>query len=403
MRPVILLLIVLGQTGCLLAPSRPGGASGGDDDCLPADAKLGLSVTAALERADRDTLIRAAHTGGGWYLYFYPSATRTSRCPERTFQLTGDGTASIVSIDAIEPAVVSGTAPDLLALVSFDNGGSAVIDVHASGGELSEVGRVVASGFQPVPIETLSGPVTTGFVALQPNAELWFGGGGRDIAVASVASGIGGTATRLPGYDLTDYWVHAVAVRHPTATMNFALIGTFASYEAVATSSVINTHRVTEHDALCMSEPICAGRLAFTLSSPGPVDTAEAFSIDRTNGTLETIESMTAGFLIEFHAPPVRGLGSVLDATSGALVGDNRTDVAMLWGSGSTSRELIVYDAMLTNKPGTPVSRKLDARLDRVEILRTDSGSHILLLSDDPLVNPERCLRVSGTKLEDCP
>jgi len=347
MRPVILLLIVLGQTGCLLAPSRPGG----DDDCLPADAKLGLSVTAALERADRDTLIRAAHTDGGWYLYFYPSTTRTSRCPERTFELTGDG---ITSIDAIEPAVVTGTDPDLLALVSFANGGSAVIDVRSAGGALSEVGRVVASGYQPVPIDTLSGPVTTGFVALHANDEIWFGGGRQNIAVASIASiasGIHGTATTLEAIPSTEGWYHAVAVRNPhpypqmNVTLNFALIGTNASYEAATTPFIINTLAVTEH-VFCMSAPICADRLAFTLSSPGPVDTAEAFSIDRTNGTLETIESGTTGFLIQ---------------------------------------------------------RTFNAKLDRVEILRTDSGSHILLLSDDPLVDPERCLRVTGDMLEDCP
>lgn len=400
MRPGILLLIVLGQAGCLLAPARPGGSGGGDDnDCVPAGAKLGLSVAAALERPDRDTLIRAARTGGRWYLYFYPSTTRTSQCPERTFELTGDG---IMSIDAIEPAVISGTAPDVLALVSFANGDSAVIDVRLADGALSEAGRVVATGYQPIPIDTPSGPAATGFVALRANQEIWFGGGHQDIAVASAVSGIRGTATILDVVPSTEGWYLAVAVRNPHGPMNFALVGSGSTYEAVA-STFINTAIVVEHDN-CVSPPDCDGRLAFTLSSPGPADTAEAFSISRTNGALETIASMPTGFAVDKHEPLDRGLGSVLDAASGELVGDNRTDIAMLWGSEATSRELIVYDAILANQTASAISRRtFDAKLDRVEILRTDSGSHILLLSDDPLVDPERCLRVTNTTLEDCP
>jgi hypothetical protein len=399
MRPVILLLIVFGQTGCLLAPSRPGGPGGGDD-CLPAGAKLGLSATAALERPDRDTLIRAGHAGSGWYLYFYPSTTRTSQCPERTFELTGD---DIKSIDAIEPAVVSGTAPDLLTLVSFTNGDSAVIDVRLADGALSEVGRVVASGYQPVPIPTLTNTEATGFVALQASKEIWFGGGRQYIAVASAVGGIHGTATKIQGVPDTEGWYHAVAVRNPHNGKDFALIGSGSSYEAVASAFMIDTMPLLEHDN-CAFPPDCHGRLAFTLSSPSPVNPAESFSIDRTTGDLETIASLTTGFAVEHHAPPNRGADSVLDAASGELVGDNKTDIAMLWGSGPTSRELIVYDAMLANMMASSISqRKFESKLDRVEILRTDGEPHILLLSDDPLANAEHCLRMTSTTLEECP
>jgi hypothetical protein len=185
--------------------------------------------------------------------------------------------------------------------------------------------------------------------------------------------------------------------------MNFALIGTSSAYEGRAGASIIDTTFVVEHDA-CASPPICNDRLAFTLSSPGPVDIAETFSIDRTTGDLETIASLTTGFAVDDHTPLDLGNGSVLDAASGELVGDNKTDIAMLWGSGPTSRELIVYDAMLANKMVSSIGqRTFKTKLDRIEILRTDGESHILLLSDDPLANPELCLQMTGTTIEDCP
>ena len=169
--------------------------------------------------------------------------------------------------------------------------------------------------------------------------------------------------------------------------------------------STINNMLVTEHDGDCMAAPDCHDRLARNVSTSGPLDTTEAFSIDRTNGVLETITSMTAGatFDIELHMTMDRGPGSVLDAASGELIGDNKTDVAMLWGSG-TMRELIIYEAMLEAPMANSISRfPFDAKLDRIAILRTDGPPHILLLSDDPRADPERCLQVNGAMLEDCP
>ena len=400
MRPLLTLLIVLGQTGCLLAPPRPG--SGDDKNCLPANATLGLSVAAALDDPDHDNLIRAAHTDNGWYLYFYPSTAKTSLCPDRTFPLTGDG---IVSVDAIEPAIVMGTTPDLLVLVSFANKGSAVIDVRSTDGALSEAGRVVINNYQPIPIDTPSGPRATGFVALRANEQIWFGGGLQGFAVASVTSGIRGTA-ELVTVDASDGWYHAVPVRNPHDGNNFALIGAYGSYEARHSLSVINNTLVTEHDSECMAAPGCHDRRARNVSTSGPFDIAEAFSIDRTNGALETITSMATGangFDIEPHMTIDRGPGSVLDAASGELFGADKTDVAMLWGSG-TMRELITYEAMLKAPMVNSVSRfPFDAKLDRIAILRTDGLPHILLLSDDPHADPERCLQVNGNTLKDCP
>lgn len=400
MRPLLILLIVLGQTGCLLAPPRPGG-SGDDDDCLATDAKLGLSAVAALDSPDHDTLIRAGHTGNDWYLYFYPSTAKTSLCPARTFPLTGDG---IVSVDAIEPAIVMGTTPDLLVLVSFANKDSAVIDVRSTAGALSEAGRVVISDYRPIPIDTPSGPRATGFVALRANDQIWFGGGPQGFAVASVTSGIRGTA-KLVTVDPPDGWYHAVPVRQPHDVYKFALIGAFGSYEAMYTSlSGINNMLVTEHYGVCVV-PDCHDRLTRNVSTSDPLDTAELFSIDRTNGELETITSLTTDpkFGIASHTTMDRGPGSVLDAASGELFGASKTDVAMLWGSG-TMRELITYEAMLKAPMVSSTSQvSFDAKLDRIAILHTNGPTHILLLADDPHADPERCLQVNGATLADCP
>jgi hypothetical protein len=406
MQPLILLLIALGQTGCLFAPSRPGGGgssgdAGGDaggNDCVPADTRLGVSVAAALERPDRDTLVRAAHAAGSWYLYFYPSTTRTSRCPEQMLQLGKD----IESIDAIQPAIVTGTNADLLVLASFTNGDSAVIDVRSVGGAISEVGRVVATGYRPIPIGTSSGPDPTGFVALRGN-ELLFGGGLQGIAFADVGAGISGAAKKLTALPILEGWYQAIGARNPHGTMNFMLLGALASYEAVVGVSMIDTTLVVDY-GLCTTPPGCQARMASIVTSPGPVDTAEGFTVDRTNGSLITIASASGGFMIGSHAPNATGPGGVLDAAIGELAGDNKTDVAMLWGSGSGSRQLIVYDGFLTNTMGNVVSQHtIDTLVNRVEILRTGDKDHILVLSDDPRAEAEQCLQLDVAALVDCP
>jgi len=400
MRPLLTLLIVLGQTGCLLAPPRPGGSGVGVDGCLPADATLGLAAVVALDSTDSDTLIRAGHTGNDWYLYFYPSAAKTSLCPDHAFPLTGDG---IVSVDAIEPAIVMGTTPDLLVLVSFANKGSAVIDVRSTDGALSEAGRVVINDYQPAPIKTPGDPRATGFVALRANDQIWFGGGLQDIAVADVKNGIRGTATRADAFP-PDGWYHAFPVRQQHDIFNFALIGAYGSYEAMHSFTSINYMLVTDHDGEC-KVPECHDRLARNVSTSGPFDTAEAFSIDRTTGELETITSITTGstLVVTPHTLMDRGPGSVLDAASGELFGANKTDVAMLWGSG-TMRELITYEAMLKTPMVSSTSQfSFDGKLDRIAILHTNGLTHILLLSDAPAVVPELCLQVNGATLEACP
>jgi hypothetical protein len=92
----------------------------------------------------------------------------------------------------------------------------------------------------------------------------------------------------------------------------------------------------------------------------------------------------------------------VLDAASGGLFSANQTDVAMLWGSG-TMRELIIYEAMLKAPMANAVSLfPFDAKLDRIQILRTNGPPHILLLSDDPHTDPERCLQLTEATLGDC-
>jgi len=411
MQPLILFLIALGQTGCLFAPSRPGGGGGsgndggdggsgndGGNDCVPADTRLGVSVAAALERPDRDTLVRAAHAAGSWYLYFYPSTTRTSRCPEQMLQLGKD----IESIDAIQPAIVTGTNPDLLVLASFTNGDSAVIDVRSVGGAISEVGRVVATGYRPIPIGTSSGPDPTGFVALRGN-ELLFGGGQQGIAFADVGAGISGEAKKLTAFPIFEGWYQAIGARNPHGTMNFMLFGALSSYEAVVSMSMIDTTLVLDY-GLCSQPPGCQARMASIVTSAGPADTAEGFTVDRTDGTLLAIASASGGFVVDPHMPGATGPGGVLDAAIGELTGDNKADVAMLWGSGSGSRQLIVYDGLLTNTQGNVVSQHtIDSLVNRVEILRTGDKDHILVLSDDPRAEAEQCLQLDGVALVDCP
>lgn len=210
--------------------------------------------------------------------------------------------------------------------MSFTDRGSAVIDVRSVGGVLSEVGRVVAASYHPVSIDTLSSPITTGFVALHANDQIWFGGGRQDIAIASISSivsRIDGIAAVIDTIPDTEGWYHAVAVRSPHAGNNFALIGTGSSYEAVAhkpiSSLIIDTVHLTDHDN-CAQPPDCHGGLALTVFPPGLPGTVEAFSIDRTNGTVEMITSMVAGFDNKLYMPMTSGLDGVLDAASGALV-----------------------------------------------------------------------------------
>ena len=398
MRSLIIILIVFGQTGCLLAPPRPGG--NGNDDCQPTGATLGITATAALEGQDSDTLIRAANIGDDWYLYFYPSTAKTSLCPERTFKLTGE----ISSVNAVEPAIVTGTDPDVLALVSFNDGSSGVIDVRSAKGELSEVGRVVASNYQPTAIQMSSSPVATGFIALRTNDQIWFGGGREYIAIATAESGIHGAAM-VASTGLTDEsWYHAVAVHNPRNGMSFALVGASGSYKAMKYMSAIAAMFSLEHGD-CETLPPCHPRLAHTLPYLGSGDTLEGFSIDRTTGELETIESESAGINFQQYMPLDRGHVGAIDAAIGAIGGDARTDVVMLRDNEMGARDVILYESLLVpNAPIVPgIQERVDAKLNRVEILRTSGERHILLLADDPHETSERCLHIAIDALENCP
>ncbi len=409
----LIVLGVLAQSACLFAPSRPadtgsdgGGGTpgdGGDDGnttaCAPNGTVYGVSLV--VTRGGVERLLRVGHVdSSGWFLYTFAPDTPPGACAQSRVKVAG---GRVTSVDAIVPAFNGATLTDLLVLGALGTTDSAVIDLAVSGGTVNEVGRVTIANYRAQPITTSAGSDPAAFVAWDRSRELWFGGGTTGLAVASVPSGLTGTAT-VTTTSSAEGWYGGIALRNPHGAKRFALIGTTASYEAAHNGGgAIAVSATTAH--ACAAP---CSRLAFTVPAPiiAAGATIEAFSVDRATGAVETIESKANGIVVAAYTPSSPGTGAVLDVAIGDVVGDTAIDAAVLWGSPTQSApaQLIVYDGLVARDTSTAIGPvALDSRITRVVVTGTGAGARILALSGQAGI--DRCLRVAedGRSLADCP
>jgi hypothetical protein len=384
---------VLLGTGCLFAPARPAGTGidgGGDDgggnggDCMLGDVQFGRSVIA------RDRLIRAGHSDT-WYLHVYAPNARAGACPVasvKVSELAEVAVDQVVSIQAIELV-----EDELFVLVVLQTG-SMAIDLKMNGINLRTDRRFVASNYIPQAI----GDEPAGFIAGKKAEEIWFGGGTKEIAIVPAGDDVVVDAMPVTT-DADDVWYHAV--RSTMVISTFALIGVNATYSARLDGSEISASVLRPHP--CTLD--CAG-LAYTVPSTAksPQSPIVAFSIDRTSGLLETIESGPS-WAANVHTPqPSPSTGVVLDAAIGELGGDPKIDVAMLWGARTheSSTQLIVYQGLLENATGGVLAQMLidDRSVDRIAVVQTKPNPRILALSADKGI--ARCLELDESLFEDC-